>query len=224
MFTRYGYDVLWKYCLLAAVVFFIDINVVSNDPVRYGILSLLLIVTIFVLNFFRDPDRSVPQEDGILVSPADGKVVVIKQTTEPEYLKGDAVQVSVFMSPLDVHVNRFPVNGTVQYFRYVKGEYLVAYDDKSSERNERTHIGVEDGGYKVLFKQIAGAIARRIVAEVTPGQQVNIGERFGMIKFGSRVDILMPKDSAIEVKLNDRVTAGETIIARYRTPVRKPIS
>jgi phosphatidylserine decarboxylase len=213
--TRYGFDVLWK-CLLGVLLTgFSAFMFVQNEPVKYGIAGLLAIFTLLVLNFFRDPERHSPKDSGIVLSPADGKVVVIKETLEPDFLKENVMQVSVFMSPLDVHVNRFPISGTVQYFRHIEGEYIAAFEDKSSERNERTHIGVVDGGYRVLFKQIAGAVARRIVAEVKPGQQVIAGERFGMIKFGSRVDILMPKESQIMVKLHDRVTAGETIIARY---------
>jgi phosphatidylserine decarboxylase len=213
--TRYGFDVLWKYLAGVVVIGCGTWMFIHNDPVRYGVTVLLLLVTVFVLNFFRDPVRHPPAENDVVLSPADGKIVVIKETFEPEYLKENVWQVSVFMSPLDVHVNRFPINGTVQHYRHVEGEYLVAFEDKSSERNERTHIGVADGSYKILFKQIAGAVARRIVAEVKPGQQVKAGERFGMIKFGSRVDVLMPKESQIMVKLHDRVTAGESILAKY---------
>lgn len=216
MLTRYGFDVLWKCLLGIFLTGFSAFVFIQNEPVKYGIAGLLAVFTLLVLNFFRDPARHSPKDDGVVLSPADGKVVVIKETVEPEYLKENVIQVSVFMSPLDVHVNRFPISGTVQYFRHVDGEYMAAFEDKSSERNERTHIGVADNGYRVLFKQIAGAVARRIVAEVKTGQQVIAGERFGMIKFGSRVDILMPKESQIMVKLHDRVTAGETIIARYR--------
>jgi phosphatidylserine decarboxylase len=213
--TRYGFDVLWKCLFGVLLIGFCTFVYIENEPIKFGVIGLLVLFTLFVLNFFRDPKRRPPKENGIVLSPADGKVVTIKETFEPEYLKETVIQVSIFMSPLDVHVNRFPISGTVEYYRYVQGEYLVAFEDKSSERNERTHIGVSDGGFNILFKQIAGAVARRIVAEVKPGQQVNSGDRFGMIKFGSRVDILMPKDTQIMVKLHDRVTAGESIIARY---------
>jgi phosphatidylserine decarboxylase len=121
------------------------------------------------------------------------------------------------MSPLNVHVNRIPISGIVGYFRYIKGEYLVAFNDKSSELNERTHIGIEDKGFKVLFKQIAGTVARRIIAELSPGQRVEKGHRFGMIRFGSRVDVIMPVTVDLIVALNDRVRAGESIIARRLT-------
>jgi phosphatidylserine decarboxylase len=219
--TRYGFDVLWKCLLGVLLIGFCMFAFVENEPIRYGVLVCLAIFILFVLNFFRDPTRHSPKENGIVLSPADGKVVAIKETLEPEYFKENVMQVSIFMSPLDVHVNRFPISGTIDYYRYVRGEYLVAFDDKSSERNERTHIGVADGGFKILFKQIAGAVARRIVAEVKPGQQVTSGDRFGMIKFGSRVDVLVPKDTRIMVKLHDRVTAGESIIARYNPAAAK---
>jgi len=132
---------------------------------------------------------------------------------EDEYLRSEAVQVSIFMSPLNVHVNRFPISGTVGLFKHIEGKYLVAFHEKSSEENERTVIGVERDGRKILFKQIAGAVARRIVAPVAQGQLAVRGERFGMIKFGSRVDVVVPRGSVIRVSLNDRVVAGETIIA-----------
>ncbi|MFI5251665.1 MAG: phosphatidylserine decarboxylase family protein [Bacteroidota bacterium] len=215
MLTRYGYDVLWKYFIGLLIIGSLTVIFINNDPIKYSILVLLAMVTILVLNFFRDPERRPPVENRIILSPADGKVIVIKEIFEPEYLKETALQVSIFMSPLDVHVNRFPISGIVQYYSYVKGEYLAAFEDKSSERNERTHIGLADGDTRVMFKQVAGAVARRIVAEVQPGQQVKMGERFGMIKFGSRVDVMMPKTSIIMVHLNERVKAGETILAKY---------
>ena len=215
MLTKYGRSVWSRYFVGLAIVAGASFFFISNSPVLYGVLLVLILVTAFVLNFFRDPKRTPPSGQNIIVSPADGKVVVVKEVFEPEFLKAEAVQVSVFMSPLDVHVNRFPLTGTVQYFRYVEGEFLVAFGDKSSERNERTHIGVEQGGFKVLFKQIAGAVARRIIAHVAVGQSVQIGEAFGMIQFGSRVDVLMPKGTQVLVKLNDRVVAGESVLARY---------
>jgi len=174
-----------------------------------------LVLAGLVLNFFRDPERSVPSGNNIIVYPADGRVVVVKDLFEGEFLRADAVQVSIFMSPLNVHVNRFPISGTVGLFKHIEGKYLVAFNEKSSEENERTVIGVEGNGRKVLFKQIAGAVARRIVAPVTTGQRAVCGERFGMIKFGSRVDVIVPKGSVIKVSLNDRVVAGETILASF---------
>jgi phosphatidylserine decarboxylase len=213
--THYGLDVVVKFFIIAVLIVAATLFFTQSGALRYTIFSIVGLATIFVLNFFRDPDRTTPSGNNIVVSPADGKIVLIKEFYEDEYLKCDAVQVSVFMSPLNVHVNRFPISGEVGYFRYIQGEYLVAFEDKSSERNERTHIGVESNGYKVLFKQIAGAVARRIVAPISVGQLAVMGERFGMIKFGSRVDVIMPKGTRINVKLNENVVAGETVLATF---------
>ncbi len=147
------------------------------------------------------------------MSPADGEVVAITPVREDEYLKADVIQVSIFMSPLNVHVNRFPVSGTVGFYRHVPGEYLMAFEEKSSSRNERTLIGIENGRCRVLFKQIAGFIARRIVAQVNVGDHAVAGQRFGMIKFGSRVDVLVPRGAGIRVKLGEKTVAGETVLA-----------
>jgi phosphatidylserine decarboxylase len=189
--------------------------VVRNDTVRGCIFGVAIVMAFLIANFFRDPDRRMPKEQNIVVAPADGKVVVIKELFEGEYLKQDAVQVSIFMSPLNVHVNRFPISGTVEYFKHYQGEYLVAFNEKASELNERTVVGIGGEGYKVLFKQIAGAVARRIVAPISIGQTANAGERCGMIKFGSRVDVLMPKGTQVKVAMGDKVVAGESIIASY---------
>ncbi len=183
---------------------------------RYGVAFFFALVLGFVLNFFRDPERVTPSGDGLVISPADGRVCLIKELFEGEFLGADAVQVSIFMSPLNVHVNRYPVSGTVGFFKHYPGEYLVAFDDKSSERNERTHIGIDADGWKILFKQIAGTVARRIIADLAVGQRAVAGERFGMIRFGSRVDVLMPKGTAVRVSLGEHVVAGETILAEYR--------
>jgi phosphatidylserine decarboxylase len=131
-----------------------------------------------------------------------------------EYLKGPAKQISIFLSPLNVHVNRIPVSGKIDYYQYIKGKYIVAFDDKASDINERTHIGIRNERIAILFKQIAGAVARRIVCEVKVGDTVHVGERFGMIKFGSRMDLIVPPNMKIEVGIGDIVVAGETVICR----------
>jgi len=213
LISKYGFDVVAMVVALVAcgtimVWLFVDVMIM-----KYGVIGILFLLLVFTLNFFRDPDRTTPSGDDLIISPADGEVVLIKQLREDEYLKGDAVQVSIFMSPLNVHVNRFPITGTVGYYRYFPGEYLVAYDEKSSLRNERTHIGVENLRVKVLFKQIAGFIARRIIANVKEGDRAVAGERFGMIRFGSRVDVIVPRDAAIRVKLGEKTVAGETVLA-----------
>ncbi len=184
----------------------------------------MLVVAIFFMAFtfyfFRDPERSIPKnyDDSMILAPGDGKIVIVEDIINKEdnlYAKGEPLkQVSIFLSPLNVHVNRNPTNGTVKHYKYIEGEYLVAFDHKSSDRNERTEIGIEDRkGRKVMFKQIAGFVARRIVCDFEVGDTVKAGERFGMIKFGSRVDILLKPDADVKVKLDDRVVGGETVIA-----------
>ena len=187
----------------------------NNSIVRYSLLILAAFVTIFTLNFFRDPERKSPDLDNVIVSPADGKVLIIKDVIEDRFLNEEATQVSVFMSPLNVHVNRIPVNGVVDYLKYHSGEYLVAFHDKADERNERSEIGITGKFGKVLFTQVAGFVARRIVYELTKGDTVTMGNRFGMIKFGSRVDVLVNKNWKLKVKEGDVVTAGETILFEY---------
>ncbi len=213
LITKYGYDVFFT--ILAIVVLGVCLSwfFVEWKPLKFGLIAILLALFLFTLNFFRDPDRTTPQGDNLVIAPADGKVVLIKDVREDEFLKCDAVQVSIFMSPLNVHVNRYPMSGKVGYYKYIPGEYLVAYEDKSSLRNERTHIGVENQTTKVMFKQIAGFVARRIVAPIQVGDRAIAGERFGMIKFGSRVDVIVPKSAGVKVKLGDVTVAGETVLA-----------
>jgi len=215
MITKYGIDVVVRYFFLATLLAIFAGMVIRIEALRYMTFGFIGVAMLLVLNFFRDPERTIPNDirDAVL-SPADGRIVLIQEVFEPEYLKEDAVQVSIFMSPLDVHVNRFPISGRIELARHVEGEFIAAFDEKSSERNERMHIGMRrDDGYKLLFKQIAGAVARRIVADVAVGQDSTIGTRFGMIKFGSRVDVIMPRQTTVSVKLHDRVVAGETILA-----------
>ena len=182
-------------------------------------LALLGVVLLgFTIWFFRDPVRTVPPEaaaGGLLLAPADGKVVEIVMENEPLYLKGPAQRVSIFLSPLNVHVNRAPCDGTVEFTRYVPGEYLVAWHPKASEKNERSEIGVRHpSGTPVMFKQIAGAVARRIVFYLKDGDRVKAGDRFGIVKFGSRMDIIVPPDVQLDVRLGQMTTAGETVIGR----------
>jgi phosphatidylserine decarboxylase len=170
---------------------------------------------IFCINFFRDPERTPPKEKNVIVSPADGKVVIIKDVFEKRFLDSEATQVSIFMSPLNVHVNRIPIDGTVDFLNYVRGDYLVAFHEKADLRNERSEIGITSKFGKILFTQVAGFIARRIVFDLKLGDSVSIGDRFGMIKFGSRSDVIVPKEWKLKVKLGDVVTAGQTILFEY---------
>jgi phosphatidylserine decarboxylase len=174
------------------------------------------VIFLFTLWFFRDPKRTITKVDvQTLLSPADGKVVVIQDIEEPLYLKGPAKQISIFLSPLNVHVNRIPISGTIEFDQYVPGDYLVAWHEKASELNERSQLGLRhDSGQKILFKQIAGAVARRIVYHVTTGDAVQTGQRYGIVKFGSRMDILVPPDADVLVSLGDKVRGGIHPIAR----------
>ena len=197
----------------------VSLSFLAPGPWRWLILGLAVVMVAFVLFFFRDPHRMPPRAalDGTaVVAPADGKVVLVGPVDhEPLYLKGPAKQVSIFLSPLDVHVNRSPSNGVVEFDRYVSGDYLVAWHPKASEKNERSQLGIRsEGGVRILFKQIAGKVARRIVYHVRVGDTLRAGERFGIVKFGSRMDVLMPPEVEVTVEPGDRVMAGETIIAR----------
>ena len=196
-------------CVVLAALFIIGMN----PAVQYSVLTIAAAATFLVLNFFRDPERTVPAGEDLVIAPADGRIISVGPVTEPVYINGAAIRVCIFMSPLDVHVNRFPVSGRIGYMEHVPGRFTAAFRDKASEDNERTLIGIERRGVKILFKQISGALARRIVADVTVGQQAVAGERFGMIKFGSRVDVLMPPSAEVAVRVNDRAVAGQTILA-----------
>lgn len=211
--TKYGYDVVVVALILVTLACLLTWYAVEPKVLKYGLLALLLGAFAFTLNFFRDPERTTPAGEDLVLSPADGKVVLVKEVYDAEFIKGEAVQISIFMSPLDVHVNRFPVSGTVAYFKHIPGEHLVAFDDKSSARNERTHIGVEGRRVRVFFKQIAGTVARRIVADLNVGDPAVAGERFGMIRFGSRVDVILPKSCTVRIAVGERTVAGETILA-----------
>lgn len=175
--------------------------------------SVFLLVT--VLQFFRNPSRKFTQGEDLIICPADGKVVVIEKTFESEYLKKECIQVSIFMSPLNVHINRFPVSGKVKYVKYHPGLFLVAWHPKSSTDNERTSIVVEKNGKSILFRQIAGALARRIVYYCKEGDEATQTQEFGFIKFGSRVDLFLPLETKINVKLNEVVKGGVTILGNW---------
>lgn len=183
--------------------------------VFWGILGACLLLFIFFLQFFRNPKRKIELNDKQILAPADGKVVVIETTNEEEYFKGkERIQVSIFMSPLNVHVNRNPVTGLIKYLKYHKGKYLVAWHPKSSTENERTTIVYEiHKGVEVLIRQIAGAAARRIKWYIEENQSVIQGREFGFIKFGSRVDIFLPPGTQVKVEKGQKTKGGTTVIA-----------
>lgn len=164
--------------------------------------------------FFRDPDRPVPTGERNVVSPADGKVMFVREVDEPRYLQGKAVMVSIFLSVFDVHMNRVPVGGTVGYRDYVTGKFLAAWDETVGEVNERSYLGIDTGRYKVLVSQVAGLIARRIILWPQVGEKLARGDRFGLIRFGSCTQIWLPPGSEVLVKPGDRVVGAETLIGR----------
>ena len=174
---------------------------------------LTLALLLFLISFFRIPNRDLTINNNAIIAPADGKVVVIEETTDVEYFKDKRLQVSIFMSPANVHVNRNPVSGDVVYNQYHKGKYLVAWNPKSSTDNERHSVVIRTGDTEILVKQIAGALAKRIVNYLQVGQKVKQTEEMGFIKFGSRVDLLLPIGTEINVQLNQKVQGGVTVIA-----------
>ncbi len=193
-----------------AVAYYLPANAVAlNSLIVVSVLFYLLI-----LQFFRNPVFDINSHDNHVIAPADGKVVVIEETEETEYLKGRRKQISIFMSPVNVHVNRMPVSGIISFFKYHPGKYLVAWHPKSSTENERTTVVVKtENGVEILFRQIAGALARRIKCYVKEGQPLVQGQEFGFIKFGSRVDIFLPLEAKVVIKIGDITKGGRTIIA-----------
>jgi len=196
---------------LNGVTFFLD----GDEMVKWIGYSISAFLLIIVLQFFRNPSRKIPYNEKHILSPADGKVVVIEEVFEDEYFHDKRIQISIFMSPINVHVNRYPVSGKISYYKYHPGKYLVAWHPKSSTENERTTVVVASSlkGESILFRQIAGALARRIVFYGKENETVKQGEQCGFIKFGSRVDVLFPLGTKLNVKLNEVVTGGESVIA-----------
>jgi phosphatidylserine decarboxylase len=215
MITKYGYDVYFTIAAVCVVVILLTLLFIEPKWYRYSSIIIMLAVLGFTTNFFRDPERSTPKEDNFVIAPADGKVVVVKKIFDDEFFHAEVCQISIFMSPFNVHVNRNPISGRVKYTRYVKGEYFAAFEDKASEKNEQMIVGLESARGKVLVKQIAGFVARRIVCGLKSGDTVCAGERFGMIKFGSRVDVFVPMSVEVKTKVGDVTIAGETILGEF---------
>lgn len=207
-FAREGYT----YIALAVAV-----SVLALASASWWITLPVIVLTGLVINFFRDPERVVPGGDHLVTAPADGKVVAITDSLrEDRFLQRSCRRVSIFMSPLNVHVNRIPVDGTVLQVQHSSGQFHAAFLDKASEFNEQNAVVVEDrGGERLLFVQIAGQLARRIVCKIEVGDRVRRGDRYGMIMFGSRLDLYVPEVVKLHVAIGDRVTAGETIIGSY---------
>jgi phosphatidylserine decarboxylase len=201
--------------LIYVLISYLAFSFISfNYPIVAWVLFILATgFFLFIISFFRVPKRVHTKDGKSLIAPADGKIVVIEETVDPEYFKDKRLQVSIFMSPLNVHVNRNPIDGEVLYSQYHKGKYLVAWDPKSSTENERHSVVIRNNNTTILVKQIAGAVARRIVNYLRPGQTVVQNEEMGFIKFGSRVDILLPPGTPVQVKIGEAVKGGVTVIA-----------
>ena len=212
MFAREGYLTMALVTVVSAVIIYVTLTFLHHW-ISYLIITIDLILWSIVIYFFRDPERTPPEGDNLVISPADGKVVLIKDIEENIYLKAPATQISIFLSPLDVHVNRNPISGKLEYLKYHPGKYLMAWDENASNLNERADFGVlHSSGTKLFFKQITGFLARRIVYHIKEGDNLVVGERFGMMKFGSRMDIIVPDNVEISVKVGDRTWAGTSIL------------
>lgn len=210
-FAREGYLFIGIAAAAAASAF-----VVALARRSWALWLLALVVTIIALwvaYFFRDPERTGERGPRVVVAPADGKLILITEIDEPSFVGGKALRLSIFMNVFNVHVNRYPIDGTVKYLHYNKGKFLNAAAEKSSLENEQSSVGIESGPYRILVRQIAGLIARRIVTYSRVGDTAKQGERMGMIRFGSRVDVFIPTDSKVLARLGTMTTAGTTVLA-----------
>ena len=213
-FHKEGYASLFLVLVFSVIIIFIAHYFFPNFKIAHWFAYLLSsILTITIVQFFRNPIRKYTLGENLIICPADGKVVVIEETNEGEYFKDKRLQVSIFMSPTNVHINRFPISGIISFFKYHSGKFLVAYDPKSSTDNERTTIVVKHkNGTEILFRQIAGALARRIVWYCKEGEIAQQCEQMGFIKFGSRVDLFLPIGTKLNIKLGDMVRGSQTVL------------
>jgi len=214
MFHKEGFSlIILFFILVAADVVMLEVLLDDSSSLKSILQIFSLIIFVFILWFFRNPKRNIIRNPELILSPADGKVISIKEVDELEYFKDKKLQISIFLSPLDIHVNRYPVSGEILYSKYHKGNYLVAWHPKSSEKNERTTIVIKNNKFgEIMYRQIAGAVARRIVNYAKVNSNVKQGDDSGFIKFGSRVDLFLSKDSNLKIKVGDRVKGGLTVI------------
>ena len=197
---------------LVLTIGFLLTSVRYDNKLLFTLAVISCLLTLFTTFFFRDPDRSFTKTEGILISPADGKILAVENVGHHEFIGGEAVKISIFLSVFDVHVNRIPADGVIDYVKYNPGEFHAAWADKASDKNEQTEIGMTTtAGHKIIFKQIAGLIARRIICRLSAADTVTAGKRFGLIRFGSRTELFVPADSKILVKPGDHVAGSETI-------------
>ena len=215
MFHKEGFSlIILFFVVITTDVIMLEVLLDDSSYLKLILQTLSLIIFVFILWFFRNPKRDIIKNTELILSPADGKIISIKEVYEQEYFKEKKLQISIFLSPLDIHVNRYPVSGKILYSKYHKGKYLVAWHPKSSEKNERTTVVIENKKFgKIMYRQIAGAVARRIVNYAKVDSYVEQGNDSGFIKFGSRVDIFLSKDCELKVNVGDRVKGGITVIA-----------
>lgn len=214
MFHKEGYKIIVLTFIMVSTIILATDRFIELNWLRYVIFAVALIFLILILQFFRNPKRSYPLNGNDILSPVDGKVVVIEEVFEKEFFNDKRLQISVFMSPLNVHVTRYPVGGRIVYSKYHPGKYLVAWHPKASEENERTTVVVNHPKFgDVLHRQIAGALAKRIVNYAEPDQEVGQADESGFIKFGSRVDVFLPLDVNVKVSLNETVKGGISVLA-----------
>ena len=212
-FHKEGHTIIGITLTVVLTLNYIISLITTNSFIIYSILIASIVILILILQFFRNPDRPINKNEKQIFAPADGKIVVISEVEEPEYFKDRRKQVSIFMSPLNVHVNRYPIGGEILYAKHHPGKYLLAWHPKSSTKNEHTTIVVQNKNIRILFRQIAGFLARRIVMYSREKNHAIQGEDCGFIKFGSRVDLFLPLDVKIKVKLGEKVKGNQTIIA-----------
>jgi phosphatidylserine decarboxylase len=210
-FAREGYPFIFVAAALAGGSF--GLALMRRSWPLWLLAFILTIIALWVAYFFRDPERTGERGDSLVISPADGRVVMITEVDEPNFVHGKATRISIFMNVFNVHVNRYPVNGTVKYVHYNPGKFMNAAADKASLDNEQMSVGLESNGRLILVRQIAGAIARRIVTYSKVGDSTSQGQRFGLIRFGSRVDVFVPVTSTIRVKIGEKPVAGTTVLA-----------
>ncbi len=212
---KQGYTIVAFSGITLAILIALTAKFIEIAYLAIPLIIVFLILYLLILWFFRNPNRIIDLDDKLIYAPADGKIVVIEPTIEQEYFNDERIQVSIFMSPLNVHINYYPIGGVIDYTKYHPGKYLVAWHPKSSTENERSTIVIKNGDTKILIRQIAGAVARRIITNAKTGEEVRQGDELGFIKFGSRVDIFLPKSVEIVAQLNQFSRAGKTILAKF---------
>ena len=212
--TKEGFKFLVPALAIVLILFVVGVYISNAIVLVFAV--ILVLISLFFVFFFRDPERKIPNGESLILSSADGRVILIKPFQNSEFMGKEGTLVSVFMSVFNVHINRVPVSGRVRYLKYNPGKFFPAFKDKASSENEQTELGLENEHGRIILKQIAGIIARRIVCKVRAGDKVQAGQRLGMIQFGSRVDLFLPEEVEIKVKLGQKVRAGETIVGIFK--------